>query len=205
MDDLTEEELRFGPAMQALTDKQRGFVLYLMEHGTDNYSAAALSAGYCGGDPTNQSIYKVSSALAHNPRIQAAIEEEAKNRLKSSAILIVSKALNIAKNDHHKKQLEAIQFVADRIGMGPTPKTTNVNLTVQRTYDEAVAYARELCQELGVDPDRFLGKDAGYKRLGHMATAIDTTFEEVRLEPQPDPSRSTVNPLDDQDISDLLV
>ena len=95
--------------MRRLNPRQREFVMVLLETGTSNMSKATRLAGYTG---TDDSIYVQASRLAHDPKVQEAIREEAGRRLNTGGIMAVSRLLSIAENTTDEKTaLKAIEMV----------------------------------------------------------------------------------------------
>ena len=138
-----------GPAMLELTEKQQKFVVALLETGGDNECGAAQIAGYGTGYATR------SYELMRNPRVLAAIREEADKRIRSGALIAASKLVVIAKNDNHKDQLKAIDMLLNRSGM---IVQTQHKVTVEdnRTPEEVVARTAALAKALGLDPQKVL-------------------------------------------------
>jgi len=138
-----------GPAMLELTEKQQKFVVALLETGGTNEAGAAQIAGYGTGYATR------SYELARNPKVLAALREEADKRIRSGALLAASKLLVIARNDTHKDQLKAIDMLLNRAGM---IVQTQHKVTVEdnRTPEEVVARTAALAKALGLDPSKVL-------------------------------------------------
>ena len=150
-------EANFGPAMSALTEKQRLFVLYLLESGSDNHTRAAAFAGYA--SESENSLRVTAHRLAHDAKVQAAMHEEAQRRMRASAIMASSRLIEIANNPMHKDQLRAIGMLLNRVGLH---EASEHKVTVEHTMSDSEMRARivTLCNEMGIDPAKMLGHDA---------------------------------------------
>jgi len=171
-----------GPAMRELTEKQQRFVVALLETGGTNEYQAARLAGY-----GEMGARTRSYELARNPRVLAAIKEEALKRMQSGALMAASELYLIAGDRTHKDQLKAIDMLLNRGGLIVETKHT---LTVQdnRTDDEIVARAAKFMKEMGMDPK------AALARVG--VEYVEAEFVEVT---KPLPAEPTVD-----DLSDFL-
>ena len=163
----------YGPCMRALTERQRLFVLYLLETGSNNHTRAAAFAGYAS---ENENALRVTAhRLAHDDKVQAAMHEEAQRRMRASAIMATSRLLEIANNPKHKDQLKAIGMVLNRTGLH---EHTEHKVTVEHQMNDAemVVRIRELCREMDLDPVKLLGAkvmDAEFEVVGSTAGLED--------------------------------
>ena len=160
----------FGPAMRACTDKQQRFVISILETGSDNFTRAALEAGYAA---TPESARRIGSALMRNDNVLDALAEERRKRLTAATPLAVSTLRTIIENQQlpTRDRLRAIEIVLNRSGMGPE---TNVNVRgaiahVHRVLspEEQDAKIANLARFLNLDPQKLLG------------TVVDAEYEEV--------------------------
>ena len=71
----------FGPKMAALPERMQLFVLALLQQGDRNFAAPAKAAGYSG--KSRYYLRVAGCRLAHDERVQAAIQEEARRQLHS--------------------------------------------------------------------------------------------------------------------------
>ena len=76
----------YGPAMAALNEKQRKFVMAMIEFPGITQADAARRAGY---SDVAEGAKVRGHYCAHNPAVQAAIREEAGKRLNSSSLTMV--------------------------------------------------------------------------------------------------------------------
>lgn len=143
----------YGPAMKALRGRQRAFVISMLETGKNDNSFHARNAGYEGND---QTIWATAYRLAHDPKIQAAIHEEAERRLKGSAIIATSTVVGLLNSADEKIQLRAAEMIFNRVGLHAT---TEHKVTVEHIEDDKTLLdkARRLAGELGVDISKMIG------------------------------------------------
>lgn len=167
--------------MRSCNDRQRKFVLALLQQGDDNYTRAAIAAGYTGTKESNV-IYVTAYRLAHDPKIQAAIQEEAKRRLNAGLILATSMLVGHVKSADPKVSLKAIEMIMNRGGMhGQSEHKVTVEHTMNE--DEMVKSIAMMAQKMGVDPKQLLG-EAGYKvpALTDQSNVIEGEFAEVEID-----------------------
>lgn len=166
-------ESKLGPAMRALNERQRQFVLALLEQGTTNYTRAAAAAGY-GNNP--ESLKVQAHRLAHDPRILAALQEEAKARITAGVVMAASSLVQIAEdsNTPTRDRLRALEMIMNRGGLHAM---TESKQTIVHEADEAGAIARikTLAATLGLDAKALLGS----------AGVVDVEFVEITSEPVP--------------------
>ena len=143
-----------GPAMQALNERQRIFVVALLDQGTKhNQSAAARKAGYRGKPET---IRVMGHQLAHYPKVQAAILEEAKKRLQlgtGAAAALLLETIGDKKVGRHDR-LRAAESVLDRGGLHARTEHT---VTVTKDRTEKLRDICRLAREFGLDPRQVVG------------------------------------------------
>ena len=143
--------------MLKLNERQRAFVVAMLDRGGRDNTAAAREAGY-GGESTT-GIKVTAFRLAHDPMIQDAIREEAEKRLKAGAIMAVNTLLDIADDatTEKKDRLKAIEMIMNRTGLHATSEH-KVNVThSDPTRDEMVKRITLLAQKNGLDPSKLLG------------------------------------------------
>lgn len=178
------EKPKYGPAMQKLNERQRLFVLNLMEFGDDNFTRAARAAGYTDtGDPKTTAIRLQAHKLAHDPRIQEAMLEEAKRRLQGGLILAVSTLVTHVRSADPKVALKAAEMLMNRGGIHALSEH-KVNVEHTLNEEEMVKSIEMMAQKMGIDPSSLLG-DAGVKQLPPPRQVpidvIDAEFEEVGI------------------------
>ena len=157
---LVPSDVKLGPAMTCLAPKARAFVIAVVEMGgaLNEMHVAAQRAGYAGDKPT---LYVQAHRLAADPRVQAAILEEARGRCKSASLLSISAMIEIIQDKTVKPstRLQAASRIAAIAGMDPATQmliktTTEVTVTVK----EQISQVRQLAKDLGLDPKLLLGK-----------------------------------------------
>lgn len=207
MTETTDKQLAqfspvMGPALASLpSEKQRSFVdaLFQVPPGHGAMAAAARMAGYQ-GDP--HSITATANRLMRDPRIQAAITEETKRRMRGLGPSAVSAISGILGNTLHRDQLKAALAVINKID----PDITRVQGEVHHTHEivdhtaEAIAQLRTL-QSLGVAEEKLIelfginGLERYRKMLAaedaakaaREANTVDAEYVELAPEPERDP------------------
>lgn len=162
--------------MKALRPGQQRFVIAVLELGSTNYTRAALVAGYKQGPALKVTAYQ----LAHNPRVIAALNEEAKRRLMASAPMAISELVKIAETTQDGKiKLKAIEMILNRTGHHALSEH---RIDVQHSYSDpdAIARIKSLATQLGLDPIKLLGT-AGVK-TDEDGQVIEGEFREVTAE-----------------------
>ncbi len=132
----------FGPAMQALgSDLQRRFVLALVQ-GAKSAKEAALIAGY--SPKTTGS----ASRLANDPKVQAALLEEAAKAVRVTAVRALGVLEEIAFNKaaHSRDRLKAAEMILARGGFAEIARyqVDVVHRTDDQLRHELLAMAEEL-------------------------------------------------------------
>lgn len=143
-----------GPAMRALNDRQRAFVVAFFAHG--NRDQAAVDAGYSGevGGGVNR---ERAHWLTHNGKVQAAIQEYAKT---TALIEMLPQAMislaRISKFGDDKDQLKAVEMITNRTGVHAI---TESKITVEHTdrLDQLKLLIRAAIEE-GKDPRAYIGE-----------------------------------------------
>lgn len=166
-------DAKLGPAMSNLNERQRAFVVAMVEMGGINFTRAALAAGYGNGKTDAAAVQ--GNRLAHDENIIAAIHEEAYRRLRSGNIMAVQTLLEIA-DDHaaeNKDRLKACEMILNRSGI---PATTEHLVKVERadmSEEVMIKRIRQLAQKQGIDP---------VKLLGSAAAPVDAEFSVIKPE-----------------------
>jgi phage terminase small subunit len=161
----------FGPAMSALTEQQRGFVIAMVTIPGCSFRRAALEAGY---SDASEAAKVSGHRCAHNPAVQAAIREEAGKRLNSLSVVAANVMMDLMLDGEvdAKTKLKAAAAVLDRTGFGAA-QTINVNkTTTDRTGAGMLERIRALAAANGLDPVKLLG--------GNAPAVVDAEFSEVK-------------------------
>lgn len=111
----------YGPAMGACNERQRRFVLALLDLGGRDATEAARRAGYSPGAASDNKggLHVQAHRLMHDPRVLEAIREESIARMRSDGLALTHDLLEIAhdKDVDVKVRLKAIGMGLDRIGL----------------------------------------------------------------------------------------
>jgi phage terminase small subunit len=140
-------ETLLGPKMQALTEKQRLFVVAMAELGTFDYTRCARAAGYSA--ESENGLRVTAHRLAHDEKIQAAMHEEAQRRMNVGGFIGVSVAAEIATDPIHKDRLKAAGMLMDRSGLHAKSEHTVKVQDQSRTEEALLERAKQLAGELG--------------------------------------------------------
>lgn len=147
-----EDRGQFGPAMSALTERQRAFVCHYFEfprkHGAGTY--AAVAAGYGNNRASSAAI---AYQLLGDEKIQRAIEEESRKRIVTLGPLAVRALKKLLETPSSRDHGRALGIVMDRIA--PQSSTLEVNvkgevkMTAAQTAD-VLARIEQLCSKFAV-------------------------------------------------------
>lgn len=163
-------DARLGPAMEALNHNQRQFVLAIIQTGCTNTKAAEL-AGYKG----DRNTLKANGwRLAHDARIQAAIQEEAQKLIRSTSVMAINVIADIAR-DKRVPARDRIKAAVELLNRGGLPAQSEHLLTVEhhdrRTTSELIESIAGMCRDFGIEPLAVL------ERVGVHAEPTDAVFE----------------------------
>lgn len=173
---IVPPESELGPAMKELTIPQRAFVLAFADFGGTNQAEAARIAGY---GSTPESCQARAAAMVRQPRILAALREEADKRLRGGAILAASVLCEIAGDKFSKDRYKAAVELLNRAGL-VVEGVSRVIVEDHRTAEEIERRVSDLAVKLGIDPARLLGtvvEDVDYEEVD-----VETRVENVREE-----------------------
>lgn len=154
---MTEAEdelagLDLGPHMQALTTKQRLFVLnYVMARG--NATEAAFRSGYGAGDREN--CRKIGSHLMQNPKILRGIKEDGERRLNAAAGLSAEVLVQLLDSPKESVRQKAAEHILSLAGINPVTRHEHVH--VHETNEAITAEIRKMAKQLGLDESKLLG------------------------------------------------
>lgn len=147
-----------GPAMAALTEKQRAFVLALRElpDRKGRFIEAYRRAGF---DGTPDTVKTGAHRLAHHPKILAAIKEVAFGMMSCEGIGMISMLLDIAYGDipaNASERMKAAGMVLNRIGMS---ETTQHKVQVEHTVnnEDQLEKLYRFARVLNIEPKQLLG------------------------------------------------
>lgn len=158
--------------MRELNERQRAFVVAMVEHPRITQGEAARKAGYIPSG-SEGALRVHGHHLAHHPGIQAAVREVAALRLNSYSIMAAEAVARVLTDPEaeNKDVLKAAGMLLDRSGFGAA-QTINVNKTVNDQSGKAIlGRIKELSDRLGVDASKLL--------QGPVAPVVDGEFSEV--------------------------
>lgn len=165
-------EVPFGPAMEALNERQRGFVIAYCTMGYADKTAAARAAGYK-ESPNGRGLSTQAQALMHNPRIQAAVVEFGKARLHEMLPNALKALEDIVNQPGHKKQLDAARVIMNRAGLQERMIVEHTG-EILLSAKEKVMEIKQMAKLLGLKPEDVLGQ------------ITDVEFEDVPAEAEPE-------------------
>lgn len=166
------DDQEFGPAMSALNERQRGFVMAMIEVPGCSNAEAARRAGY---SDVAEGAKVRGFYLAHSAAIQEAIREEAGKQLNAASLTAAGVLMKLLTDDavEPKDRIKAAGMLLDRSGFGAA-QTINVNKTVtDRTGKAMTDRIKELAAAHGFDPVKLLGGNSS-------APVLDAEFSEVK-------------------------
>lgn len=159
--------------MAALSEKQRKFVMAMVEIPGISQAAAARAAGY---SDVSEAAKVRGHHLAHNETVLAAIHEVASSRLRAHSLLAADVVIEIASNTDldPKERLKAAGMLLDRTGFGAA-QTINVNKTLIRKVDvsEAAVRIAEFREKFPLQFAKMIGA------VAPEPVAVDVDFSEV--------------------------
>ncbi len=164
--------------MSALSDRMRAFVLAVLDQRKRNNTAAARRAGYSEASPG--ALRVTAHKIAHDPRVIAALHEEAGKRMETAAHIAAAVVVDVMtrKDAKDKDVLKAAGMILDRIGYGAS-QTINVNKTVVRKMDVSAAAAK-IADFRRRFPEHF-ARMMGEAAPG-LPAPVDGEFSEVKQE-----------------------
>jgi phage terminase small subunit len=137
-----EEPEHWGPAMAALSPRQRAYVLALMveKPGHGALTAAARAAGYGNreGTTTPKTMAVIAQRLQNNDKVIAAIAEMTKKIIRSEALASIETVREIRDDPLHKDRLKAAMVFVDRVDPVETRHNVEVTHKVVNHDQEAV-------------------------------------------------------------------
>lgn len=161
-----------GPAMLALTPRQRRFVVGVMLFGGLNHTKAAVASSdtvYA----SNSTARAIAYGLAHNPKILEAIREEGLKMLAGSSVMAIHTVLDIANDPtaEKKDRLKAVGMILNRVGMSEMTEHKVAVVHTDRTSGEMIKRIELLSKNLGLDSKKLLGNisEAEYVEVPSVA------------------------------------
>jgi phage terminase small subunit len=167
-DETIADDRRYdGKAMSLLNDKQRRFVIEMLQRGVAKKSCmgAASAAGY---------HREYGYNLMRDENVLAAMREETTKRLSGAALIGVNTIIDIARNGKHKDQLKAAIKLAELTGY--TSEQRIVVEHINHDMKGQLARIKNMAQQLGLDARQLIAQ-AGITD----PDVIDAEFTEVEV------------------------
>jgi phage terminase small subunit len=153
---LPVDEPEWGPAMKALNEKQRRFVLalYQVKPGHGAQVRAARLAGYGTPNSSAASWAALASRLIHDEKIQAALREHDQKVLRAAAPRALRALHGMVEDPDHKDHARAVGMVLDRTH--PVETVHHVRSEQRHVVvasEEVLARIRAIAGAVGLDAD----------------------------------------------------
>jgi phage terminase small subunit len=142
-----------GPAMRALNERQRKFVVAYFH--TGSREKAAYIAGYAG--ELNSNLIGVSAySVWHNPKVQTAIKEFGEQSVLAGLVPLAFAALESALQlGDNKDKITAAKIVMDRTGFHA--KSEVITSKGTQTREDQIKEIVRLAKLQGLDPRKLIG------------------------------------------------
>ncbi len=164
------DDAEFGPKMRALTEKQRAFVMALVEFPGMSGAEAARMAGY---SDAGEAAKVKACVLRQDKRIIEAIQEQAGKRLWAISLKAAGRVEQLIDSEDDTVALKACGMVLDRTGLAAV-QNININQTVSDQSGKAIIERiRQLAQKHGLDPQLLLSNKPA-------PAVVDAEFSEVK-------------------------
>lgn len=150
------ERTELGPAMAALTEKQRRYVLALFDAPKSYGSGvfAAKRAGYGTPASSRQSLAQMAHQLNSDPKVQAAIAETSQQFLTTLGPVAFRAMKNVLDKPNHRDFGRVIGIVMDRVAPQNSTHTVKVQHDATPTLAATAAVLKrisELAVQAGLD------------------------------------------------------
>ena len=164
---LAEDLEDYGPMMQALTVRQRAFVLSYLNEPMKPSRHHLLRAGFSDGCGT-----AYASKMMHDDRVLAAIHEQSQRQLSAIQLTAVAAVAALALNPGHKDHLKACLAIMDRTGHhAKSEHAVTIDDRRPQTRQELVQAVIQVAKEAGLDNDAIKKLTGG--------DVVDADFTEV--------------------------
>lgn len=151
------DEFEFGPKMRSLTDKQRAFVMVMVEFPAVSAAEAARMAGY---SDASEGAKVVACRMLQDKKIVEAIQEQAGKRLWAVSLKAAARVEQLIDSDDETIALKAAGMVLDRVNLAPQQ---NINIHQHVTDNSGKALMERihaLAAKHGLSPQQLLSKPA---------------------------------------------
>jgi phage terminase small subunit len=172
-----------GEKMALCTPMQRRFVMALLMLGDLSHAQAARLAGSKASSANSLNV--AAHQMFHNERVQAAIHEQAANRLSSAQIMASSQLVILAHTSTNESvRLKALLAILDRTGHHQISEThvlsTNYNVNLDQDLDNLALLVKN--SKIVISPDIQKMIDDRQKKM----KMIDITPEREYADPDAD-------------------
>jgi hypothetical protein len=142
-----------GPAMLALSEMQRKFVIAFVRSGGRNANRAAIAAGYSDrGSGAKVRAHK----LLNNLKVIAALREFGERQLDGSVFVAIAGLVEIASDPKHRDRYKAAADILDRCGFARTTRHEVVAVKDERCTADLLALVAQYARQAGRDPKALL-------------------------------------------------
>ena len=133
-DIIEDEPAEWGPAMAAINDKRRSFVVALYDEaaprkGDGLLIYAAKTAGYGTATSSTKSLSVIANRIVHDDRVQAAIVEHSRTVLRAVPPEAIRALKELIRDPKARDHMRAIAAVIDRTDPLQTMHTVKVEDT----------------------------------------------------------------------------
>lgn len=146
-----------GPAMRSLSEMQRDFVRHLVtgKPGWGALTRAARLAGYC-KESKASTLSKYAHELSRNPKIIAAITEEAKKIIRGVGYAeAVAATMNMVRDPSHDSHARAVEMILSRADAVVTKQSIDILHRHVDADEEGIEELRAL-RKLGTSREKLL-------------------------------------------------
>jgi hypothetical protein len=157
---LPEEfaNVKWGPAMRALSDRGRAFVLALFSVAPGFGAAVRAAQEACYGTTTStpQSMASIASGLMHDEKILAAVREHSERYIKNSAPRALTALMNLIEDPSSRDHARGIAMLLDRVHPVESHHSIDVQHTVTVDHRKETLDSLRAFKRLGVSRERLL-------------------------------------------------
>jgi len=166
------DEASFGPAMQALNERQRLFVRAMVQFPAAKAAKLARMAGYGVVEGSSTRVMdQIGYRLVHDDKVLAAVHEETEKAIRRGGLVGIAGMIEIATDKNSPERLRACIALADRAGF---PAKTEHKVVVEHTDDSRMlAFAERLAGELGIGREKLLGPNVIEGKVNGKPATID--------------------------------
>ena len=148
-------DFEFGPKMRVLTEKQRAFVMALVEFPNLSHAESARMAGY---SDKSEAAKVTACNLMQDKKIVEAMQEQAGKRLWAISMKAAWRVEQLIDSDDSAVALKAALSTLDRVGHAPQ-QNININQHVTDNSGKAIMERiQALAAKHGLDPQKLLAK-----------------------------------------------